>query len=79
MHNSKYYLPDMQKNISQSGVCARMNHTWEHLNFQIGHESATGTELNKAVANVEKQKYIKQKAAAKEGDTLLLSSVETED
>lgn len=61
MHNSKYYLPDMQKNISQCGVCARMNHTWEHLNFRIGHESATGIELNKAVA---KQNYIKTEGSS---------------
>jgi len=67
----------MQKNISQSGVCARMNHTWEHLSIRIGHESATGIELNVTFHHL--QNYIKQKAAAKEGDTLLPSSVETED
>lgn len=38
-----------------------MNHTWEHLNFQIGHESATGIELNKAVA---KQNYIKTEGSS---------------
>lgn len=57
----------MQKNISQSGICARMNHTWEHLNFYRGHESATGTELNITFHHL--QNYIQQKAAAKNGNT----------
>lgn len=80
MRNSKYYLPDMQK---EHFSIRRLRQDESHMGaFELPDRARIRhwhwTERNISSFAEAKQDYIKQKAAAKkEGDTLLLSSVET--
>lgn len=81
MHNSKYYLPDMQKeHFSIRRLCQDESHMGA---FELPDRARIRhwhwTERNISSFAEAKQDYIKHKAAAKKGDSLLLSSVETED